>query len=71
MNFLKIRNLTSVENRLGKAVFLGSLLFLIIQNLIHTLAKYSVLLTFLLVMRILTTYHSLAYLLGFVATLTL
>jgi hypothetical protein len=71
MNSLRIRNLIWVENQLSKAVFLGFLLFLIIQNLIHKLAQCSVLLTFLLVMRILTIYRSLADLLGFVAALAL
>ena len=71
MNSLRIRNLIWVENQLSKAVFLGFLLSLVILNLIHTLAQCSVLLTFLLVMRILTVYRSLADLLGFVATLAL
>lgn len=71
MNSLRIHNLISVENQLSKAVFLGFLLSLVVLNLIHTLAQYSILLTFLLVMRILTVYRSLADLLGFVATLAL
>lgn len=71
MNSLRIRNLISAENQLSKAVFLGFLLSLVVLNLIHTLAQYSVPLTFLLIMRILTVYRSLAYLLGFVATLAL